>query len=372
MKKSYFPGLDALRFFAACGIIIHHIEQIKEFFGVPFVPVWENNVVMELGKKGVIFFLVLSGFLVTRNLLIDIKTDNFNSKRFYWRRFLRIWPLYLLIVFWAFFIFPRLIPLVIVTKSLSDNFPIKFSMFFLMVPNVALIVFPPVWALSQTWVVGVEEQFYLFWPWLVRKFEDHLVAVSLIILLGKRLIEATVHAGFLASFLYGPYGFYIEAIIIGALGAHVLVHNSRSVLSFVFFKATQIIAYALIIFFVSPYKIYLFFLPAYHYFYDGMVSYGIPICMTILILNVALNEKSLIKLHYPFLDYLGKISYGIYMFHVSVIFFVLQLLTNLNLKNNLILFNVILYLGVIVLTITVSHVSYRYFELLFLKKKNKF
>jgi peptidoglycan/LPS O-acetylase OafA/YrhL len=67
-KNIYFSGLNVLRFFAALGVIVTHIDLIKEqmkFHGLHS----NNKLVFELGGLGVVFFFVLSGFLITYLLL---------------------------------------------------------------------------------------------------------------------------------------------------------------------------------------------------------------------------------------------------------------------------------------------------------------
>ena len=64
----------------------------------------DNKLIIELGGLGVIFFFVLSGFLITYLLLKEKEqTGTVNVKKFYARRVLRIWPLYFFIVLLGFF-----------------------------------------------------------------------------------------------------------------------------------------------------------------------------------------------------------------------------------------------------------------------------
>ena len=106
-KHIYFSGLNGLRFFAALAVIITHIELIKEQMEFPGLHS-KNKIVFELGGLGVVFFFVLSGFLITYLLLKEKEqTGTINVKKFYLRRILRIWPLYFLIVALGFFVLPH-------------------------------------------------------------------------------------------------------------------------------------------------------------------------------------------------------------------------------------------------------------------------
>lgn len=69
MKKVYFPNLNGLRFVAAFMVIIHHVEQFKNLFGLENI-FHKSPFISIVGKLGVILFFVLSGFLITYLLLV--------------------------------------------------------------------------------------------------------------------------------------------------------------------------------------------------------------------------------------------------------------------------------------------------------------
>ncbi|MEO6189108.1 MAG: acyltransferase, partial [Saprospiraceae bacterium] len=99
MKKQpiihYFKNLDGLRFWAAFAVIIGHCQQtVFDYEGYrPYEP-YANK----LATFGVDFFFVLSGFLISNLLITEIeKTGSINIRNFYYRRMLRIFPLYFLI-----------------------------------------------------------------------------------------------------------------------------------------------------------------------------------------------------------------------------------------------------------------------------------
>jgi peptidoglycan/LPS O-acetylase OafA/YrhL len=106
--KVYFPNLNSLRFLAALLVIVHHIEQYKEMLGLSNI--FHNHSIQLMSKIGVTLFFALSGFLITYLLLVEQKElGKINIRAFYIRRILRIWPLYYLIIFLAFFIFPAIV-----------------------------------------------------------------------------------------------------------------------------------------------------------------------------------------------------------------------------------------------------------------------
>lgn len=72
-----------------------------------------------------------------------------------------------------------------------------------------------------------------------------------------------------------------------------------------------------------------------------------------------------------FLNYLGKISYGLYMYHPLVMFVAFPVIHMLGISN-IILYNLIVYTSVLAMTVLVSHLSFHYFESYFTNLKDKF
>ena len=92
----HFKGLDSLRFFAAYLVVLHHAEQIRMTYGLFNLKQYSlfNN-----GGLAVTFFFVLSGFLISYLLLKEqFGKGTISVKKFYFRRVLRIWPLYFLLI----------------------------------------------------------------------------------------------------------------------------------------------------------------------------------------------------------------------------------------------------------------------------------
>jgi peptidoglycan/LPS O-acetylase OafA/YrhL len=93
-----------------------------------------------------------------------------------------------------------------------------------------------------------------------------------------------------------------------------------------------------------------------------------------LILNIATNPNSILKLEHPLLNYFGKISYGLYVYHLFAVVLVLKLLPivlPLQEWSTWISYPVTLGL-ILLLTTGMSHLSYKYFESYFLRKKVRF
>ena len=114
-------------------------------------------------------FFVLSGFLLTYLAVYEYKQKGkINFKSFYLRRIFRIFPLYYLAVFLGYitlgFLYPILLKENYLTFSITEG--LFYHIFFL--PNLMIAKYPEqVGSLYSLWSIGVEEQFYIFFPFLI-------------------------------------------------------------------------------------------------------------------------------------------------------------------------------------------------------------
>ena len=368
--KIYFPSLNGLRFIAASLVIIYHIEQLKSMWGLPNW--WRANpFISEIGGLGVTLFFVLSGFLITYLLLIESRQNSkIDIKKFYLRRILRIWPLFYLIVLLSFFILPALIK-VPGSESPHIDFSTKFILFVFLMPNVALLIKPIVPFAAQLWSVGVEEQFYLIWPHLFKiKNKNRLLIlfVCLIVFLFclKMLISIIIvkfNGGeykillFLSSFL--KY-FRIDCMAVGAIGAWILFFK-KTWLQVVYNVFIQLLVLLATLMCVAK---GIQFLPYWH-LNDLVYS----VFFIIIILNLSSNPASVISFENKILNYLGTISYGLYMFHPIAIALSLHFLgtfdNELSIHNN-----ILIYFLSFTFSIIISGLSYNFFEKRFLALKS--
>ena len=385
VKKVYFPGMNGIRFIAAFSVIFHHIEQSKFWIEMPSW--WNSTIVDNIGHKGRIIFFVMSGFLITYLFLAEIKkTGSLDLKKFHIRRNLRVWPLYIVIILLSFFVLPLINNITCShcgfeygPTSFSDLLTIsywkKFFLYFFMFANVGRFLWPPIPGLSQLWSIGVQEQFYLIWPTITKVFKKGFLPMVVIFILGKVIIEAIllfytanwdlyqlpfINVLQLGTLLKFWEIFAVEQLALGALAAYIFIEGKSKILNIIYNKYFAILTVAIYIF--------LFFVKVDFYFHglvEGMIA-------TFLLLNISTNAKFPIKLEHPTLNYLGNISYGIYLFHNFFIILTINLLMNFNLNENLVIFNILLYAISISLTLIFSGLSYKYFEMHFLKLKGKF
>src|ERR1043166_7109505 len=120
----------------------------------------------------------------------------------------------------------------------------------LMLPNLALAMFPAIPHLGQVWSIGVEEQFYLLWPWLVRKsmnFMRTAIGVFLVVIFLKGVVLLLCRQfpdsevlGIIKAFLAMSK---IECMAIGAAGAYLFFKNNERLLSVVYHPLSQVVSF---------------------------------------------------------------------------------------------------------------------------------
>lgn len=370
--RVYFPGLNGIRFIAAYAVIIHHVEQTKYWANLPNV--WGTNVVIDsLGHRGVALFFTLSGFLITYLLMAEIKkTQTVNVYKFYVRRSLRIWPLYYFITLFTFFVLPHVVTLPGISGDLSTGFYVKLFLYLILIPNIARQMYPSVLGSNQAWSVGIEEQFYAFWPWLIKWFKNHLFTFLVAFIVIKTFAQL-LFMGVIALYPDEAWIRYvrfantawrflqIEQMAVGAIGAYVLFYGYRKVLNVIYHPVVMWSTFAAVIGSLLV--------------HTTVVGFSIAeaVLYSVVILNVSTNPACPVKLNTGWLQKMGDISYGIYMYHTICLAVVIRVLMNLNLPaTSWVGFNIIMYTIPGFITLAVAWLSYRYFETPFIKLKEKF
>jgi peptidoglycan/LPS O-acetylase OafA/YrhL len=166
---TYMRQLDGLRALAVLAVLIEH--YVPKTYGIARVIPW--------GTLGVQLFFVLSGFLITgillkcREISGTFQHPFFSLRQFYIRRFLRIFPLYYFVLCMVFLL-----------NVANIRETIFWYMFYLC--NIKFAI-DGNWAgtLSHFWSLAVEEQFYLFWPFVIlcspRKILNHVVILAILV-----------------------------------------------------------------------------------------------------------------------------------------------------------------------------------------------
>jgi len=348
MKK--LPNLDILRLFLACAVVLFHIPVTMDSLG------FNVSVPLAIFKKGdeaVSFFFTLSGFLILRLLFIE-KTEqgNINIRDFYIRRVLRISPLYYLILLAGFVLYHVLLPVAGLGKPPDYSTGSMLAHFTLLAPNVFIFSHKVGPILHVLWSIGVEEQFYLFAPLFIFLIPKNrlvaglgmLLAISLVLCLGS-------------EFLYRNRMNYYYFVFGGLISILSYRYDLRKVFNNPLFRWTVV---------------GLFFL----YFFTELIPLKDE---TKRVFAMMLSGLYITKIaDYPQLiisnkrlNYFGRISYGIYMYHFVVLTFLMgffRYVIDLRAHSGPLLV-ALFTVAALAATVFVSHLSYRYFESRFIRLK---
>jgi peptidoglycan/LPS O-acetylase OafA/YrhL len=314
---THVPALDGIRGLAVLIVIASHLNVLLRYQAV--TP-WNNlNRLLLGGFLGVDIFFVLSGFLITSLLLMERSNNSrISLSRFYARRALRLLPaLYLLLVVdTAIAVFEK--------QSFSGQWNETWTS--LLYLNNWYYVWP--WLrhgsvnfesnLGHLWSLAVEEQFYLLWPMvlmLLLKFRRPKVFAPVLITLfiGAIILRRTVlwHNNVNWIVILIRTDARLDSLLIGALLAlfyrHVIVHKT----------ALKLTAYAALpIFIVTAYQG-----PSNSFLYTSGFTL-VAVAILVMILASVEQAWSVSRvLEQSWLRFIGRISYGLYLWHYVVFTF---------------------------------------------------
>lgn len=366
-EKPFFPNLNGLRFLAAIAVILFHTVSLnREIWGdFYYTTAFQKFAFLtSKGHFGIIFFFVLSGFLITYLLLWETANKGrINIVNYLFRRFLRVWPLYFLVVFFGFFIFPYL-PCGIETKHV-------FWRYLLFLSNIDEIIVggtDPINFLSATWTVSVEEQFYLAWGVLIGFFRFTQKKTYYFFFLAIILFALFFRYSFLSDhrvLYYHTFSVMSDLAVGGIIG--LIAFEGKLITVFKKMRRWQIISF--------------YVLAAIFFIYEGHVIKGtlftferiIPaVIFAVIILEQIYAEHSFFKAdQLPFFSYSGKITYGLYMYHCIYIYYWAVCFNYFNWTDNIGYF-IFFFSVVFASSYLTAHLSFKYYESPILRLKRFF
>lgn len=343
-------NLDTFRAIAAIVVMIGHIELFRmQQFGSELFYNVPN------GHTTVMMFFVISGFLITFLLTKEKeKYGTISLKDFYVRRILRIWPVYYLVLFVSFFFYDEIPSLETIIYNVA------------LLPNIARL-FDGRWSTSpQIWSIGVENLFYIFFPLILLFVPNKRILFFLVVM---------------------TVGFAVLPHFIDYINVRTIQNDNLSLLNHRFFSQNKfdslfigcIIGYAYAInhkILKLLYNKWLFIAGALlsivlwgarietKHFNDELMS----LLFAIVILNVCTNTQLNLTFENSLTKFLGRISYGIYMYHWIILLLAFKVLP----AECTVFHTILLYVFVISLTILVAWLSYATYEKFFLNLKQKF
>jgi peptidoglycan/LPS O-acetylase OafA/YrhL len=371
-QKVFFKNLDALRFIAFLFIFLGHgLDTDSNAVRESDVYGWVKNYVYIFGKTGFSFAFVLSSYINTWVILEEWNNaGTFKPWLYYIRRALRIWPLYFLVLFIGFVVLPLSMELLNQPYEEVGN-PWYFILF---VGNFFLIehgwTHSPI--ISVLWSVSVEEQFYIFWPFLLivfRKNEKWLFGLLLLLfgLTTWHYYGTDVNLWFHTLFLLGD-------IALGAIFAFISFRKNWGFATLINLSKSAI---------ASIYFLFIFSLLAYHQIFDNSLLPGTinlilekmfyAVILSFFIFEQNFCENSFFKFgRLKTITYLGVISYGLFCFHEIGLLVGNQVLIRSGLDENIWAFLILKPAIAFAFILPLSHLSWNYFEKSILKLKRHF
>ncbi|MER5173789.1 acyltransferase family protein [Thioclava kandeliae] len=343
-----FGSLDGLRCLAIVAVLFHHS---------PISRLWaEDTRLATRGFLGVDFFFVISGFLITTLLLRERDRNGYiNLRGFYWRRVLRIIPLYYLLVtvVGGYYVFVKH------SAEAAQLWPY----YYLFLANAFTGDIP---MLSPTWSLSVEEQYYFFWPVLMVLLRPRQLLVFIV-------LAVTLSVGMIVTG-HGDLGIYVgrvfltfktlpfPAILIGS-GLAILLHHRSSF---------ELMERALGAKLAAPlmFAMLFFALEILPYNMTGLPSLATHIIMALCLGTIVIREDNLLApvLQFTPIARIGVVSYGIYLLHHIARYFAEILVTPLGgTSANMAIYIALFWGGAWLL----AELSFRFYERLFLGLRHK-
>lgn len=296
--------LNGLRGLAALTVMIAHLPQITNT-----ILGYQLKFMLDASRSAYIavdIFFILSGFLITKNLLEDKKLERFSFKNFYVKRFLRLYPIYYLAILFVGILisWERLGNVATFTSNYYFSFDLSSN------------------PMRHTWSLAVENHFYLIWP-LIVYFTSHNVFVErckyfviFILLLSFLLYYYFLPTNISNSLLEKGTNTRCISLVLGAFIAYKETY----------FKDKD-----------KTYKYLLFAIICYVFVFiitlnSGIINEYMPFLIFSLILSALgstllfiyiLNLENKSNLANTFftnkiLVYVGSISYGLYLYHYPI------------------------------------------------------
>lgn len=348
-QRGHIPALDGLRGIAALIVMLFHI--------------FPNH--FKFGWMGVDLFFVLSGFLIT-GILLESKGSPYYYRNYLAKRSLRIFPLYYFFLIVFFIVFP----LVGYSDSIYnyDYLSSSQSWYWLYIQNWRIFFdahYPGEDIISHFWSLAIEEQFYIFWPFVIYFLpKDKVMQTCLFLIMVSIVTRLYLFLGVEMDFIkiYVFTFSRLDALAVGGLLAG-MVRNEKWL--------AWLKQYSLWILIISG-GIVLATMGlnrSFDFYY--FTTYGFTVLAVFfgssLLLVLSTNRFNIAKTiaESKPLTFFGKYSYGLYVYHVPVLRICMHELKDVVGRS-------VMLVIAFILSIVVAYISYHLIEKHFLKLKSRF
>jgi peptidoglycan/LPS O-acetylase OafA/YrhL len=353
--RDYIKGLDGLRAIAIVFVVIHHSHfLVKEDFLYRLA---------EYLGTGVDLFFIISGYLIT-GILLRQKNRPHALRNFYFRRALRIIPLYYLVLAVAFFIVPQID--LVHLKKLDSSHQLSFWLFFSNYYIAGRGYFQN-GLTDLSWSLAVEEQFYIFWSLAVIYLSvNNLKKLALIIIILSPLLRYFLIANGINLVAIQVMSLTrMDTLMMGCLLALTIDQRKLNPSFFPWLGALAFI----VVYILQNYISYKFAIPLSYSFVGILYS-------SILAIVLYSGPSGRFKrfLEWPFMAKLGVYSYGIYLFHnpIQKGLRLLYPIQSLSQALGSEVAQVIFYGVVVMISYFLASMSFRFYESKWLLLKKKF
>lgn len=292
--KLYYQELDGLRGYACLAIMLFHVSE----FGI-----------LKTFWIGVPVFFVISGFLITQILLLNKSSDNY-FKTFYFRRAIRIFPIYYIVLFCC------------VIFAIIGGFNLSQGYYYLLYLQSFLISASDNLfcnsILQHTWSLSIEEIFYLFWPLIIYYSKKNIIIYLCIILLILSMVYK-INMFFLnknEDLLFLSIFGNIDALMIGSILGYLSLYKSNFVYA---------VKHNKWFFYFSSGLLFLLILTAGLFLKTTLIKillYEISILFSAVLIVYLCSDNPKPKVTFAFnnkiIISIGKISYGLYLYHYVI------------------------------------------------------
>jgi peptidoglycan/LPS O-acetylase OafA/YrhL len=355
-KTLFFPGIEALRAVAVFMTMMAHFIPKDCKFYVPYM--W----------YGVNLFFSISGFLITYIFLKTIHSGNPYSKKsaiknFFVRRILRLFPAYYLLII-SFFLLKNFFHPPVWTNDYNFYFFTYLQNMYYFKHGVMDTHF------SHLWSLGVEEQFYLVWPFLLLFTPRQWYPKLFLLLMASSILIRIVFQA--SGSLFGVLTVAnLHTLSVGALLAYFYFFKPENAL---FRKICslriplQILALALLILSINMTR-------HFPYLRVAILECSLAATTGLLVLNSVVGWPKFLDpvIRNGFVQQAGKISYGIYLYHLLVPVILAEIIDRIPFLYFIRPSSRFpLFIAFVVYTYLLALASYHLYETKFLKLKSKF
>jgi peptidoglycan/LPS O-acetylase OafA/YrhL len=315
----HYPALDGLRGVAILLVLLFHgfLDLTWEMPSNAALASWPK-----IGWVGVDIFFVLSGFLIT-GILIDTRESPRYFRNFYMRRFLRILPVYYLFLAVVFFVLPWFFSFD--SEGLKTIYS-RQAWLWTHLTNMSFVFYGKVWTgadwlnLTHLWSLAIEEQFYVLWPLVVFLLGRQKLKVACLVFIAAPFLLRLVlwQLELRNGALYFPTPCRVDGLAMGALVAILIRETAGRPTHIRFARAFGVVAVAMLAVLFTARGGIVFTDKPTVVFGTSFVSV-LTACVILLVCRPSPSTWLAVPLQAGFLRMTGKVSYGLYLFHLPIL-----------------------------------------------------